>query len=247
MSVHASVQSVRPKRRYENPVQHDSDFRYGTFERHVGPAARFQRAGRDAFCHIGILTIRISIAPQPEAVAQAVSIDMHQRDPAEAVMNSRIVVGVSGSAASAEALGWAAAEAVRLQAQLSVVRAWHPEQLAPYADPSGHPYAVQLRQNAERGLAAALLQALGAETPAGIVCEVADGVAERVLVDRSAAADLLVLGSTSVPTVAGRSIGPVIRGCLSRAHCPVVVIGPEGLARHHNTGADGSILVPARN
>src|SRR5580658_7182692 len=138
-------------------------------------------------------------------------------------MNSRIVVGVSGSAASAEALSWAAEEAGRLQAQLSVVRAWHPEQLAPYADQSAHRDAVQLRQDAERGLAAALLQAFGTETPASIVCE----VAERVLVDKSAGADLLVLGSTSVPTVAGRSIGPVIRSCLSRAHCPVVVIGPE--------------------
>jgi nucleotide-binding universal stress UspA family protein len=245
VSVHASVQSVRPKRRYENPVQHDSDFRYGTFERHVGPAARFQRAGRDAFCHIGILTIRISIAPQPEAVAQAVSIDMHQRDPAEAVMNSRIVVGVGGSMASVGALRWAAEEAARLQAQVVVVWAWHPEQLAPYANVSGHPDAVQLRQDAERGLAAALLQALGTETPAGIACEVADGVAERVLVNRSEGADLLVLGSTSVPTVVGRCIGPVIRSCLSRAHCPVVVIGPESLPCHHNAGT-GGILVPAR-
>jgi nucleotide-binding universal stress UspA family protein len=160
-------------------------------------------------------------------------------------MNSRIVVGVNGSMASAAALGWAAEEAARLQAQLSVVRAWHPEQLAPYADPSGHPDAVQLRQDAERGLAAALLEAFGTETPASIVCEVAEGVAERVLADRSAGADLLVLGSTSVPTVVGRSIGPVIRSCLSRAHCPVVVIGPEGLARHHDIRADGSILVPA--
>jgi len=52
-------------------------------------------------------------------------------------------------------------------------------------------------------------------------------VAERVLVDLSAGADLLVLGSASGLTD-GRSIGPVIRGCLSRAHCPVVVVGPEG-------------------
>jgi len=49
---------------------------------------------------------------------------------------------------------------------------------------------------------------------------------ERALVDSSAAADLLVLGSESGLT-AGRSAGPVIRACLSRAYCPVVVISPE--------------------
>jgi nucleotide-binding universal stress UspA family protein len=158
-------------------------------------------------------------------------------------MNSRIVVGVSGSMASLGALRWAGQEASRLQGQLCVVRAWHPEQLAPYADPSDRLDAVRLRQDAERGLAAALQQAFGPDRPAGLVSEVAEGMAERILVDRSSRADLLVLGSTSVPAVIGRSIGPVIRSCLSRAYCPVVVIGAEGLARRHDADAAGSILV----
>jgi nucleotide-binding universal stress UspA family protein len=158
-------------------------------------------------------------------------------------MNSRIVAGVSGSMASLGALRWAAEEAWRLQAQLTVVRTWHPELPAPYAVPSGHPDAARLRQDAERGLAATLQQAFGPDAPAGLVSEVAEGMAERILVDRSADADLLVLGSTSVPTVIGRSIGPVIRSCLSRARCPVVVIGPEGLARRHDADAASGVLL----
>jgi nucleotide-binding universal stress UspA family protein len=160
-------------------------------------------------------------------------------------MNSRIVVGVSGSMASLGALRWAADEAWRLQSQLTVVRIWQPEQLAPYAVRSGHPDAAQSRQEAERGLAASLRQAFGPDTPADLVSEAAEGRPERILVDRSAGADLLVLGSTSVPGLVGRSIGPVIRSCLSRAHCPVVIIGPEGRARQRCAGADRGMLVAA--
>ena len=57
--------------------------------------------------------------------------------------------------------------------------------------------------------------------------EVTEGNPERALVDSSAGADLLVLGAAS-GQLASRSLGPVVRTCLSRAHCPVVVVGPEG-------------------
>ena len=54
--------------------------------------------------------------------------------------------------------------------------------------------------------------------------EVVDGLAARVLLDRAAGADMLVLGTASDTTGALRSAGPVIRACLRRASCPVVVI-----------------------
>jgi Universal stress protein family len=52
-------------------------------------------------------------------------------------------------------------------------------------------------------------------------------------VDASAGADLLVLGSAS-GRLAGRSAGPVIRTCLSRAHCPLVAVRAETV---HESGA----------
>jgi nucleotide-binding universal stress UspA family protein len=54
--------------------------------------------------------------------------------------------------------------------------------------------------------------------------EEVDGLAARVLLDRCAGADMLVLGTSSDVPGALRSAGPVIRACLRRAPCPVVVI-----------------------
>jgi nucleotide-binding universal stress UspA family protein len=54
--------------------------------------------------------------------------------------------------------------------------------------------------------------------------QVFDGLAARVLLERCAGADMLVLGTASDTPGAGRPLGPVIRACLRRATCPVVVI-----------------------
>jgi nucleotide-binding universal stress UspA family protein len=147
-------------------------------------------------------------------------------------MNSRgnppvIVVGVSGSAASADALRWAAAEAGRRHGTLRAVCSWSAEPPAFYAHLASGAQAAAQHRRASEGLAATLRAVLGPQPRDNVTSEVVEGMAERVLVDQSAGADLLVLGSAS-GLMAGRSIGPVIRGCLSRAHCPVVVVGPEG-------------------
>lgn len=141
-----------------------------------------------------------------------------------------IVVGVSGSAASVAALRWAADEAKRRDARLVAVRAWTRAHPAFYAVPADPHDAGAEGQAATAELARTVQAVFGATPPPGLLTEVAEGMPERVLAARSAGADLLVLGSTSAPALAGRSVGPVIRSCLSRAHCPVVVIGPEGLA-----------------
>jgi nucleotide-binding universal stress UspA family protein len=141
-----------------------------------------------------------------------------------------ILVGVSGSRASVAALRWAASESRLRGARLIVLRCWEPDQRAYYAAHGPAADAARRRRAATAELAATLHSEFGGQLPASLSGEVIEGVAERILVDRSAAADLLVIGSTSAPCLSGRSIGPVIRGCLSRAHCPVVVIGPEGPA-----------------
>ena len=150
----------------------------------------------------------------------------------------RIVVGVSGSLASAKALRWAAAEAQRRQAQLGVVTAWEPVHRASYAPPGLRHSLERQRLHASQELEYALKAVFGPVLPTDMITEIAEGMAERALVDRSAGADLLVLGSTSSIAGPGRSIGPVIRACLTSAHCPVVVIAPEGargeLARVRN-------------
>jgi nucleotide-binding universal stress UspA family protein len=138
-----------------------------------------------------------------------------------------IVVGVSGSSASGAALRWAADEADRRHGQLRVVLIWSRERRALYAPAVGSLGPGTYQQRARQVLAAAIRAVLGPVQQANVIAEVVEGAAERVLVDLSAGADLLVLGSAS-GFVPERSIGPVVRTCLSHAHCPVVVVGPEG-------------------
>ena len=138
-----------------------------------------------------------------------------------------IVVGVSGSAASARALRWAADEAARRHAELRIVFIWEPEQRAFYAPGLSEGERARHQRESERTLESTLRRVLGPGSLDDVTVEIVEGMAERLLVERSAGADLLVLGEAS-GQLSGRSAGPAIRTALSRAHCPVVVVGPEG-------------------
>jgi len=142
-------------------------------------------------------------------------------------INPAIVTGVSGSPASARALRWAADEASRRHGRLKVVLAWQTQPRAFYAPVVTHQQLAVRHQQAVDALAATVRAVLGPEAAARVTTEVIEGSPERALVDLSAGADLLVLGAAS-RRLAERSIGPVVRTCLTRAHCPVVVVGPEG-------------------
>jgi nucleotide-binding universal stress UspA family protein len=151
-----------------------------------------------------------------------------------------IVVGVSGSRASVTALGWAAGEAARLHGRLHAVLAWTAPSHASYA-PSPPPLDQEkCRECAHRDLAAAVRAVFGPAPPDYVVTEVVEGQPERALTEKSAGADLLVLGLASACGLAGRSLGPVIRTCLSRAHCPVVVVGPEDISGGSPADAAGA-------
>jgi nucleotide-binding universal stress UspA family protein len=137
-----------------------------------------------------------------------------------------IVVGVSGSPASEAALRWAADEARRRQAVLRVVRSWNPPFRAAYA-----PHASSGADPAGEEQAAVLRAVFGSRIPAEVSAGLVQGHPERVLVEESAGADLLVIGSAAVPLTSG-VMGPVVRACLHLASCPVVVVHarPEGAA-----------------
>ena len=134
-----------------------------------------------------------------------------------------ILVGVSGSAASAAALRWAEDEAERRHGELKIVLTWQPERRAPYARQPTRADGSAGPARARKELADAVRAVLGQNPMHDTTTVVVEGRAERELVAESADADLLVLGSGS-----GISIGPVVRTCLSHAHCPVVVVSPPG-------------------
>ena len=136
----------------------------------------------------------------------------------------QIIVGVHQSAASLAALRWAAAEARLRRAKLHVVHAWEPAaRRASYAILGDSTVSGQERLRAQSVLAAVMRGVYGIEIPPGVTAELAEGTAERVLVQRSREASLLVLGAAGAH-LAGRPAGPVIRACMRSARCPLVII-----------------------
>lgn len=141
----------------------------------------------------------------------------------------RIVVGVDGTVASAAAVRWAVAEARLRRAAVHLVHArdHYPNGRAPYASPPGAA-ADEDSTAATRLLAAAVRDARRGLLPGRFSFEVTDGPPARVLIDRSAGADLLVLGAArpaaGSPAEGPRAMGPVARACLRSAHCPVVTV-----------------------
>jgi nucleotide-binding universal stress UspA family protein len=132
-----------------------------------------------------------------------------------------VLVGVSGSPASAAALRWAEDEAERRHGELRIVWIWQPERRASYARPPVRADNPAGPERARKELADAVQAVLGPSPLPDTTTVVVEGQVERELVAESAGADLLVLGSG-----ARTSIGPVVRTCLSHAHCPVVVVSP---------------------
>jgi len=141
----------------------------------------------------------------------------------------QIVVGVDGTAASGAAVRWAILEARLRQASVHLVFARDHDRRsrAPYAGRSGAPRPEQ-DNAADTALSAAEQQASQALPPGRLSSELADGSPAQVLIDRSAGAELLVLGSAypagQPASGASPAMGPVARACLHGAACPVVVV-----------------------
>ena len=88
-------------------------------------------------------------------------------------------------------------------------------------------YNVDLRANAEKALAEAIDKAAGPDCAVTIERRVVQGYAPSVLVDASAHADLLVVGSRGHGTFAEALIGSVSQNCAHHAKCPVVIVRGE--------------------
>jgi nucleotide-binding universal stress UspA family protein len=136
----------------------------------------------------------------------------------------RIVVGVDESPASLAALRWAAREAELRGTGLEVVHAWERTRwrVAPYASHIRPQSGDEDRAAAGARLEGAVRTMLGSASLIPFTVEVTDGLATRVLLDRAAGAELLVLGGV---VSSGRdAIGPVARDCLRHPPCPIVVV-----------------------
>src|ERR1700722_9052118 len=152
-----------------------------------------------------------------------------------------VTVGVDGSAESAAALRWACREA---SLRGAAVHAVHVREAQCHSLAS---YAVPAQASPDESSADSiddLVRFVQADQAPDVAVrvEVVDGLAARVLLERCAGADMLVLGTASDTPGAGRSVGPVIRACLRRATCPVVVISAAQDPGQHR---EGPVKVPA--
>jgi nucleotide-binding universal stress UspA family protein len=132
----------------------------------------------------------------------------------------RIVVGVDGSPTSKAALAWAVGQAELTGAVVEAVIAWE------YSDAYGLGLTtgVDFENIAATVAADAIAEVTGRGTAVKIQTRVEEGHPARVLIDASAGADLLVVGSRGHGGFAGALLGSVSQHCIQHAACPVVVI-----------------------
>jgi nucleotide-binding universal stress UspA family protein len=137
----------------------------------------------------------------------------------------RVVVGVDGSADSVVALRWACREARIRGAEVHAVHVWE----APLHSPASYAAPVPGDACDEVADDSHLWKAVLADAAPGVRVrtESAVGLVARVLLDRCRGADMLVLGTASDVPDQRWSAGPVIRACLRRSPCPVVVISGD--------------------
>ncbi|MFE2263249.1 universal stress protein [Streptomyces griseosporeus] len=138
-----------------------------------------------------------------------------------AATHERITLGVKDAETSAEAVRFAFREAETRGCELDVVHTWRcPTE---HATPSPEP----AHRHDEQALALidALIAEAAADHPAVRVRRTAiEGPAGRLLVDRSAAADLVIVGARRRSARFGLQLGRVTHTLLHRAACPVAVV-----------------------
>jgi nucleotide-binding universal stress UspA family protein len=133
----------------------------------------------------------------------------------------RVVVGVDFSVESAAALRWACREAGLRGAEVHAVHAME----APCFSTASYAAVPAPAQPDDVDIDVMWRSVMPDPVPGVQVrTEVVLGLAARILLDRCEGADMLILGTVSDMPGALRSAGPVIRACLRRAPCPVVVI-----------------------
>ncbi len=141
-----------------------------------------------------------------------------------ATKDHRVIVGVDGSDSSLDALRWAVDYARAVGGAVQAIRTWHypwAMQTAPAQTDAS--VVNQIQGELDAAVARANIDSSGV-TLENVVRE---GHAPLVLVNESANADLLVVGSRGRGEFAGMLLGSVSQHCANHAHCPVVIVRHE--------------------
>ncbi|MFI9450796.1 universal stress protein [Amycolatopsis sp. NPDC052450] len=154
-----------------------------------------------------------------------------------------VVAGVDGSSSALQAARWAATEAARRKAPLSITHACMliPVQMPPGVD-LPRSYADALTEQGRDVLAAAAEAAREAAPEVDVTTELRGGAAAEHLIGRSASAESIVLGSRGLGGFTGLLVGSIAVAVATHGHCPVIVV--RGTERPQDApvvvGVDGS-------
>ena len=133
-----------------------------------------------------------------------------------------IVVGVDASDCSKDALRWAARQAELTGATVDAIMAWRFPAFSGWVPVDADD--LDFRRFAEQALADAVDEVFGRDHPGWLRTRVAEGHAAQVLVEASADAELLVVGSRGHGGFTGLLLGSVSTYCVHHARCPVTVV-----------------------
>ncbi|GAA0571828.1 universal stress protein [Paractinoplanes ferrugineus] len=137
------------------------------------------------------------------------------------VRDSDIIVGVDGSVPAKAALRWAIGQARLTGARVRAIIAWEIPTYPSWGLISYEDFGAA----AGKLLAEVVQEAVGIDSPPIQVVEsTMPGHPAQVLIDASAHAALLVVGSRGHGAFAGTLLGSVSQLCVQHAHCPVTVV-----------------------
>jgi nucleotide-binding universal stress UspA family protein len=129
-----------------------------------------------------------------------------------------VVVGIDGSAASKDALRWAANYAGLIGGQLRAVAVWEWPLSSGMRLP--FPDGFDPTDDARSVLQATLREVLGETPPVPVTTSVMEGSAPFALLSESKAADLLVVGSRGHSGLTGMLLGSTSESCAAPRHLP---------------------------
>lgn len=135
----------------------------------------------------------------------------------------RVVVGVDGSQSSKAALRWALEYAERTGAGVTAVFVWtYPAEFSYGLTPPGDAWHPDT--DARQALDAAVHEVVADQPPPDFETAVCEGHPAHVLVELSADAEILVVGSRGHGGFTGMLLGSVSEACAAHARCPVLII-----------------------
>ena len=146
------------------------------------------------------------------------------------ISSGEVVVGVDTSVSGRTALEWAAAYARATRAPLRAVHVFGPDAVAPMIWAPGALPAIGYLATAGTGdsTRSEIQLAFDSLPPSlGWRLEFCEGPIGHTLVERSASADVLVIGTREHTGIDRVLNGSVSHYCVSHAACPVVAVPPK--------------------